>query len=149
MRILMHNYGITVALKDNHETKNGTAVLSNGIFEDNLSKRYITEIKIFRWALLKIFEFKNFEFQYQKYLTTEKYFEDLRICKIEFLFVWLSLKIPFDKTAAPFFVSWLTFRATVICLEVLSPTINLKCGRIFDINASIVYLMILSCKVMS
>ena len=74
----------TVALKDNHETKNGTAVLSNGIFEDNLSKRYITEIKIFRWALLKIFEFKNFEFQYQKYLTTEKYFEDLRRCKIEF-----------------------------------------------------------------
>ena len=27
---------VTVALKDNHETKNGTAVLSNRIFEDNL-----------------------------------------------------------------------------------------------------------------
>ena len=26
--------------------------------------------------ILKIFQFENFEFQYQKYLTTEKYFED-------------------------------------------------------------------------
>ena len=34
--------------------------------------------------ILKIFHFENFEFQYQKYLITEKYFEDLRRCKIEF-----------------------------------------------------------------
>ena len=61
---------ISVALRDNHETKNGTAVLSNGIIEANLSKSYITEIKIFHWTLLKIFDFENFEFQYQKYLTT-------------------------------------------------------------------------------
>ena len=33
---------------------------------------------------LKIFQFENFKFQYQKYLTTEKYFEDLRRCKIKF-----------------------------------------------------------------
>ena len=29
--------------------------------------------------ILKIFQFENFEFQYQKYLTTEKYFEDLYV----------------------------------------------------------------------
>ena len=34
--------------------------------------------------ILKIFQFENFEFQYQKYLTTEKYFKDLRRCKIKF-----------------------------------------------------------------
>ena len=45
--LISDHFKITVCLKDNHETKNGAAVLSNGIFEDNLSKRYITEIKIF------------------------------------------------------------------------------------------------------
>ena len=37
----------------------------------------------FCWALLKIFQYEKFEIQYQKYLTTEKYFEYLRRCKIE------------------------------------------------------------------
>ena len=64
---------ISVALRDNHETKNGTAVLSNGIFEANLSKSYITEIrrcKIEFWTTFVfcttlifplLFELENFE----------------------------------------------------------------------------------------
>ena len=36
--------------------------------------------------ILKIFQFENFEFQYQKYLTTEKYFEDLMMYFGQLLF---------------------------------------------------------------
>ena len=74
----------TVALKDHHETKNGTAVLSMGFQRETDTKQYITGIKIFRWALLKIFELENFKSQYKKYLTSEKYLEDHRRCKIKF-----------------------------------------------------------------
>ena len=76
--------GFTPCLSDLHQTKKVPAVLSMGFFEDNLLYCYITGIKIFRLALLKIFHFENFEFLYKKYLTTEKYFKDLRRCKIEF-----------------------------------------------------------------
>merc|ERR1719270_2898669 len=43
-----------------------------------------TGIKISWSGPQKIFEFENFKFQYQKYLTTEKYFKDPRRCKTEF-----------------------------------------------------------------
>ena len=33
--LISDHFKITVCLKDNHETKNGAAVLSNGIFEYN------------------------------------------------------------------------------------------------------------------
>ena len=48
--------------------------------------------------ILKIFQFENFEFQYQKYLTTEKYFEDLTRCKIKFLIFPLLFELEsFEK----------------------------------------------------
>ena len=80
----LKSYQTTPCLSDLHQTKKVPAVLSMGFFEDNLLYCYITGIKIFRLALLKIFHFENFEFLYKKYLTTEKYFKDLRRCKIEF-----------------------------------------------------------------
>ena len=49
-------------MKDNHETKNDAAVLSNGIFEYNLSKRFITGIKVFAEPFWKYFSMKSSKF---------------------------------------------------------------------------------------
>ena len=116
-----YDVSITPCLSDLHQTKKVPAVLSMGFFEDNLLYCYITGIKIFRLALLKIFHFENFEFLYKKYLTTEKYFKDLRRCKIKFRTTFVF----YTKLIFPLLAKLLSFKKN----NILRPNIF---GQIFS-----------------